>query len=358
MEQGLLKKSAIKNNLMWIVILGVICGGLSFFGYQNIDYLKSLIKPIVLQQEENYDEYYEQMLPPITNLDELYILNTYFYLYEQETPSSKERKTDGIYLTQLGNKMIICVYPSTADEDPDVLLTEDMVGYIKNTSEVDRYSELLLEVIKDFNSYYGTDFTEEDFAPKVLYMESKSNVIVNYIVTGAIVIFGVAMIIYLIKYVIYLINFKGMKGIRHLKKYGEITSVIDEIESEQPIYAGKGQMITENWIVSTKLNTCAVKLENIIWVYTKLKGISEVQYYALYIHTKDGNKFVINTLTEMNHTQVLNQLKEMIPWIYYGETSQTHNLWKKQRQIMLDEIEANKKIISLNQIQDTGIEEV
>ena len=257
----------------------------------------------------------------------------------------------------IGDKMIICVYPSTVDEDPDILLTEDMVGYIKNTSEVDRYSELLPEVIKDFNSYYETDFTEADFAPKVLYIESKTGLVGNYIVTGVIVIFGLAMVLYLIKYLIYLINFKGMKGIRHLKKYGEITSVIDKIESEQPIYVGKGQMITENWIISNKLNTCAVKLENIIWVYTKLKGISEAQFYTLYIHTKDGEKFVINTLSEINHTQVMNQLKEMIPWIYYGENSQTHNLWKKQRQVMLDEIEANKKIISLNQTQETMTEE-
>ena len=80
MERGVLKKKGIKNSLMWVIIFGLICGGLGFLGYQNKDYLKSLVKPMVLQHEQNYNEYYEQMLPPITNLEEMYILNTYFYL--------------------------------------------------------------------------------------------------------------------------------------------------------------------------------------------------------------------------------------------------------------------------------------
>lgn len=330
--QGKKFQRDIKNYSMmqagiWGILLIVISMGMA----PTLEFSKSVWLGINAIHTYDMNQSSHKLLP-LVRAEKINFINTGYEIHT-ENKKGEEHKESTIYLAEVQGRYILAIYPSEKEIDPEYLLGESRLLSIHNKDALIDYENILLGVIKDLNHIYKEQTNETDFIDKVLIFEEEE-VIIKYRII--ILVGGVLWLVVLgqtFKYLIYTLGIRRIKG-----KVYRIESNWNEalltIERDSIIKRGKNYRITENWVIDFKKQLCILPTKLIVWIYQKNNKI--------YIHMKDGRRYVIRRLNKKDITKLYQDMKLAMPWIYQDMKKEIEEKWQNERMQMIEEVEELK----------------
>ncbi|MCC6895840.1 MAG: hypothetical protein IT321_23670 [Anaerolineae bacterium] len=132
---------------------------------------------------------------------------------------------------------------------------------------------------------------------------------------------------------------------RGLQRFGEPSSVADQIETELGSSGEKvgNIQITRNWLVANKASSLDVtQLKDVMWIYKKIvNGRGGKQVSAL-VYDRHGHLMTV-TGKEAQIDDTLRGIAQRMPWIMVGYSKEIEAAWKKDRAGVINAVDQRRK---------------
>ena len=269
---------------------------------------------------------------PLVRAEKINFINTGYEIHT-ENNKGEENKESTIYLGELQGKYILAIYPSEKKIDPDYLLGEGRLLSIHNKEVLIDYENILLGVMKDLNHIYKEQVNEGDFIDKI-FIFKEEEILIKYKV---IILVGIVLWLMILgqtfKYLLYTLGIRRIKG-KTYRVEPNWKEAILRIERDQIIKQGRNYRITEKWFIDFREHLCILPTELMVWIYQK--------NYSIFIHMKDGGRYVIRRSDKKAITKLYQDMKLAMPWVYQDMKREIEDKWKNQRMQMIEEVEELK----------------
>lgn len=120
---------------------------------------------------------------------------------------------------------------------------------------------------------------------------------------------------------------------RGLQRFGEPSSVADQIETELGSSSEKvgNVQLTRNWLVASKSSTLDVtQLKDIMWIYKKIVSGRGGKRISALVYDRHGHLTTING-KEAQVDNTLRGIAQRMPWIMVGYSKEAETAWNKDR---------------------------
>ena len=326
LQQDIRKYSMIQAGI-WGILLIVISMGIA----PTLEFSKSVW--LGINTIHTYDmQHSSHKLFPLVRAEKINFINTGYEIHS-ENNKDEENKESTIYLGELQGKYILAIYPSDKEIDPEYLLGEGRLLSIQDKDALIDYENLLLGVIKDLNHTYKEQVNETDFLDKVFTFEEEEVLIKFRVIILVEIVLWLMILRQTFKYLLYTLGIRRIKG-KTYRVESNWKEALLRIERDQIIKRGRNYRITEKWFIDFSEHLCILPTGVMIWIYQK--------NYSIFIHMKDGRRYVIRRSGKKAINKLYQDMKLAIPWVYQDMKREIEDKWKNQRMQMIEEVEELK----------------
>lgn len=339
-----IKKTSINSVLVFIFAIGIII--LALFNHKN-SVLSILGAPKEVSSAEDLKEYNLTREGHI-NLNIDYMTDSGYYVAKD---GGKGEITDNIYIGLVDGKFITVALPAKSSSK-NLLEMENVSIIAKEFDglESEENEELLQQIKGGLAESLGVSLEdiESEFI-SVIFKDSKTNRLLEKVFLIGVFIVLIYFIVLLIQNLISISNYRNSKVIKNLSKYGNIDFIENQIDQEinYPEYLSKRLIITTNWIISkSTYNVKIMPINNLVWVYNiKTKhyynGIKTGTSFSVMCYSDKNEKVVFDVggkKKEDKAMEIVNLISQKAPWAIYGYSDEIKKKFKKNPQMIIDEV--------------------
>jgi len=165
---------------------------------------------------------------------------------------------------------------------------------------------------------------------------------------------GVVMVLWIIGLIYFLrqaIDPTKHRTLKNLAKFGDLERVVPHIENEinNGLILQQGKMcLTNSWVARvTGTSLHAALYKDVIWCYKKVtqrrvNGIPAGKSFAIAFHTRYGDQFLVDG-KDTQLDPLMEEVAKRAPWTIFGYTEEIKKAWDKERQALIQAVDARRE---------------
>lgn len=348
-----IKKTSINSGLIFIFVISIIT--LALFSHKNsISSILGAAKEVSTAKE--LEEYNLTREGHIT-LKVDYMTDSGYYVAKD---GGKGKITDNIYIGIIDGKFVTVALPAKSSSKNPIEMENVSIIAKEFDGLDDEDNEELLEQIKGgLAESLGVSIEDIDNEfISVIFKDSKMNRLLEKIFLIGVFIVLIYFIVLLIKALMAISNYRNSRAVKNLSKYGNIDYIENQINQEinYPEYSGKRLIITTSWIISkSAYNVKFLPINNLVWVYnirTKhyYNGIKTGTSFSVMCYSDKNEKFSFDVggkKKEDEAIEIVNLISQKAPWAICGYSDEIKKNFKKNPQMIIEEVKRGKMENSL-----------